>query len=177
MDQYFSLYLEEVTRLPPQSKWLSGKLITIGSEPGSDSPRAIVTGDDTLFATYRWGDAAITKVVTKTSTGVGSRHHTGSGRRARFSARGYPHLIPSKPLSMAGVLRLFAVLCALCFSDGSFAQFLDVSTRQTNSSSLSSIPERSWQTWGPYRPNLYFGVRPQVSETLLMGLMWASVGS
>ncbi|ROW07331.1 hypothetical protein VMCG_03705 [Cytospora schulzeri] len=31
-----------------------------------------------------------------------------------------------------------------------------------------------WQTWGPYRPNLYFGVRPQIPETLLMGLMWAS---
>lgn len=32
----------------------------------------------------------------------------------------------------------------------------------------------SWQTWGPYRPNLYFGVRPQIPETFLMGLMWAS---
>ncbi|KAF2201713.1 glycoside hydrolase [Delitschia confertaspora ATCC 74209] len=29
------------------------------------------------------------------------------------------------------------------------------------------------QRWGPYRPNLYFGVRPQVPDTLLMGLMWA----
>ncbi|RYP63256.1 hypothetical protein DL769_007019 [Monosporascus sp. CRB-8-3] len=26
--------------------------------------------------------------------------------------------------------------------------------------------------WGPYRPNLYFGVRPQVPDTLLMGMMW-----
>lgn len=34
--------------------------------------------------------------------------------------------------------------------------------------------EDSWQTWGPYRPNLYFGVRPQIPETFLMGLMWAS---
>lgn len=31
-----------------------------------------------------------------------------------------------------------------------------------------------WQIWGPYRPNLYFGVRPQIPETLLMGLIWAS---
>lgn len=31
-----------------------------------------------------------------------------------------------------------------------------------------------WQMWGPYRPNLYFGVRPQLPETFLMGLMWAS---
>ncbi|CAH0055870.1 unnamed protein product, partial [Clonostachys solani] len=34
-------------------------------------------------------------------------------------------------------------------------------------------PDGSWQTWGPYRPNLYFGVRPQIPESLLMGLMWA----
>lgn len=26
--------------------------------------------------------------------------------------------------------------------------------------------------WGPYRPNLYFGVRPQVPDTILMGMMW-----
>jgi mannosyl-oligosaccharide glucosidase len=38
----------------------------------------------------------------------------------------------------------------------------------------SNASNASWQTWGPYRPNLYFGVRPQVPETLLMGLMWAS---
>nr|KMM71404.1 Gcs1-prov protein [Coccidioides posadasii RMSCC 3488] len=29
--------------------------------------------------------------------------------------------------------------------------------------------------WGPYRPNLYFGVRPRVPKSLLMGLMWAKV--
>ncbi|KAK1831601.1 glycoside hydrolase [Podospora conica] len=79
---------------------------------------------------------------------------------------------------MAAVLRYLTVLCALYFSDQSSAQFLDVLTRQTSSNSPSvsstSPPEPSWQTWGPYRPNLYFGVRPQVPETLLMGLMWAS---
>lgn len=26
--------------------------------------------------------------------------------------------------------------------------------------------------WGPYRPNLYFGVRPQIPDTILMGMMW-----
>src|SRR5436189_3925298 len=29
--------------------------------------------------------------------------------------------------------------------------------------------------WGPYRPNLYFGVRPRIPKSLLMGLMWAKV--
>lgn len=29
--------------------------------------------------------------------------------------------------------------------------------------------------WGPYRPNLYFGVRPRMAESLMAGLMWAKV--
>ncbi|KAK4442081.1 glycoside hydrolase [Podospora aff. communis PSN243] len=39
---------------------------------------------------------------------------------------------------------------------------------------LGQVAGAAWQKWGPYRPNLYFGVRPQVPETFLMGLMWAS---
>lgn len=31
-----------------------------------------------------------------------------------------------------------------------------------------------WQKWAPYRPGLYFGVRPNIPDTLLMGLMWAN---
>lgn len=26
--------------------------------------------------------------------------------------------------------------------------------------------------WGTYRPNLYFGLRPRVPNTLMTGLMW-----
>lgn len=29
--------------------------------------------------------------------------------------------------------------------------------------------------WGPYRPNLYFGVRPRIPKSLLGGLMWSRV--
>ncbi|KAI0016991.1 glycoside hydrolase family 63 protein [Xylariomycetidae sp. FL0641] len=29
--------------------------------------------------------------------------------------------------------------------------------------------------WGPYRPNLYFGVRPRIPTSLTTGLMWAKV--
>jgi mannosyl-oligosaccharide glucosidase len=29
--------------------------------------------------------------------------------------------------------------------------------------------------WGPYRPNLYFGVRPRIPKSLKAGLMWAKV--
>lgn len=28
--------------------------------------------------------------------------------------------------------------------------------------------------WGPYRPNLYFGVRPRIPKSLLTGLMWVN---
>ncbi|KAI9778325.1 MAG: Processing alpha glucosidase I [Geoglossum umbratile] len=31
--------------------------------------------------------------------------------------------------------------------------------------------------WGPYRPNLYFGTRPRVPNSLLTGLMWSKVES
>jgi len=29
--------------------------------------------------------------------------------------------------------------------------------------------------WGPYRPNLYFGVRPRLPKSLSTGLMWTRV--
>jgi len=29
--------------------------------------------------------------------------------------------------------------------------------------------------WGAYRPNLYFGVKPRIPNSLLTGLMWARV--
>ena len=29
--------------------------------------------------------------------------------------------------------------------------------------------------WGPYRPNLYFGVRPRLPKSLVTGLLWAKV--
>lgn len=29
--------------------------------------------------------------------------------------------------------------------------------------------------WGPYKPNLYFGVRPRVPKSLWTGLMWGRI--
>src|SRR5690242_21796133 len=29
--------------------------------------------------------------------------------------------------------------------------------------------------WGPYRPNLYLGIRPRVPESLVAGLMWGKL--
>ncbi|KAI0202363.1 glycoside hydrolase family 63 protein [Astrocystis sublimbata] len=40
--------------------------------------------------------------------------------------------------------------------------------------SIAARESPQFWTWGPYRPNLYFGLRPQVPETLLVGLMWAN---
>ncbi|KAI3330905.1 glycoside hydrolase family 63 protein [Ustulina deusta] len=59
---------------------------------------------------------------------------------------------------MYRTLQVVLLLCAGYFPSASFPA-------TTNASQL-------W-TWGPYRPNLYFGLRPQIPETLLVGLMWA----
>lgn len=29
--------------------------------------------------------------------------------------------------------------------------------------------------WGPYKPNLYFGVRPRTPKAMWTGLMWAKI--
>jgi len=29
--------------------------------------------------------------------------------------------------------------------------------------------------WGPYRPNLYFGVKPRIPKSMIAGLMWGKV--
>lgn len=28
--------------------------------------------------------------------------------------------------------------------------------------------------WGPYRPNLYVGIRPRIQSSLVAGLMWSN---
>jgi mannosyl-oligosaccharide glucosidase len=48
----------------------------------------------------------------------------------------------------------------------------DVSPGLLNAISAAS---NSSLLWGPYRPNLYFGVRPRLPKSLLTGLLWANV--
>lgn len=36
-------------------------------------------------------------------------------------------------------------------------------------------PNNESLLWGPYRPNLYFGVRPRIPKSLMGGLMWTRV--
>ena len=40
-----------------------------------------------------------------------------------------------------------------------------------------TLPSNDSLLWGPYRPNLYFGIRPQIPETVSMGLMWSNADS
>jgi mannosyl-oligosaccharide glucosidase len=57
------------------------------------------------------------------------------------------------------------LVCALqCTADPS-AQLLTAISAASNASLL----------WGPYRSNLYFGVRPRLPNSLLTGLLWSNV--
>jgi hypothetical protein len=62
------------------------------------------------------------------------------------------------------------VLVALTFL--SQAQFED-----STNILINEVARASNQSllWGPYRPNLYFGVRPRIPKSLLTGLLWAKV--
>lgn len=40
---------------------------------------------------------------------------------------------------------------------------------------VAASPLNESLLWGPYRPNLYFGVRPRIPKSLLTGLMWSKV--
>jgi hypothetical protein len=60
----------------------------------------------------------------------------------------------------------FVSVFILSLSPWSAIALEDFQVVETSNSSL---------LWGPYRPNLYFGVRPRIPQSLLTGLMWAKV--
>lgn len=57
------------------------------------------------------------------------------------------------------------------------------SASATTTETTESVPNYNLSTinpslqWGPYRPSHYLGIRPLVSSSLLMGLMWANASS
>ncbi|KAK5076751.1 Processing alpha glucosidase I [Lithohypha guttulata] len=57
----------------------------------------------------------------------------------------------------------------------SFLQSTVLVAAQEAQSILGSVPSNDSLLWGPYRPNLYFGVRPRIPKSLLTGLMWTNV--
>lgn len=72
-------------------------------------------------------------------------------------------MIQLHPLPILGIL-----LSLLSLTLGEVAQ--EVLTENAKRSNESLL-------WGPYRPNLYFGVRPRIPKSLLTGLLWAKVDS
>ena len=61
---------------------------------------------------------------------------------------------------------LAPLLCAVGSLAGEAVSALSKETAKANNESL---------LWGPYKPNLYFGVRPRLPDTFFAGLMWAKV--
>jgi len=59
---------------------------------------------------------------------------------------------------------LLSVVLELCISFGDAQQEVLSQNRKRSNESL---------LWGPYRPNLYFGVRPRIPKSLTTGLLWA----
>ena len=68
------------------------------------------------------------------------------------------------PFSALGIL---LALFSLVSGEESAQQVLSDNAKVSNDSLL----------WGPYRPNLYFGVRPRIPKSLMTGLIWAKVDS
>ena len=66
---------------------------------------------------------------------------------------------------------LLALLCLV------FAGFARAADDNDASILINEIGRASNQSllWGPYRPNLYFGVRPRIPQSLKAGLLWAKV--
>lgn len=54
---------------------------------------------------------------------------------------------------------------------------LGVSATEQQSDATKEIDRLNNQSllWGPYKPNLYFGVRPRLPEGLWTGLMWSKI--
>lgn len=57
----------------------------------------------------------------------------------------------------------------LCFMSFVFYAFSLVCSTEHGQSAASSVS----LLWGPYRPNVYVGIRPRMPNSLIMGLMWS----
>jgi mannosyl-oligosaccharide glucosidase len=44
----------------------------------------------------------------------------------------------------------------------------------TDAADHSEFPDKASLLWGPYRPNLYMGIRPRIPDSLIAGLMWGT---
>lgn len=62
----------------------------------------------------------------------------------------------------------------MAWKEWALAALLAVSTAAQETSVFTQSSNDSL-LWGPYRPNVYFGVRPRLPKSLTTGLMWARV--
>lgn len=68
-------------------------------------------------------------------------------------------------------MRRFDLLLApLLYAAGSIA-----STGESDLSKETAKANNESLLWGPYKPNLYFGVRPRLPDSFFAGLMWSKV--
>jgi mannosyl-oligosaccharide glucosidase len=82
-------------------------------------------------------------------------------------------LVPQVMQLIMHHLRISSLLTSLLYATGILASqdpndvsvLIKEAARANNESLL----------WGPYKPNLYFGVRPRIANSLAAGLMWAKV--
>lgn len=82
------------------------------------------------------------------------------------------------PISLVAafsVKMLQALPCVASLFAISVLVALSFSSLVTCASAADGAASNRSLLWGPYRPNLYFGVRPRVPNSLLAGLMWAKV--
>jgi mannosyl-oligosaccharide glucosidase len=71
--------------------------------------------------------------------------------------------------------RILSTLLAALLVTGATAE----APSETDSILLNEIARASNQSllWGPYRPNVYFGVKPRIPNSFFAGLMWAGVNN
>jgi mannosyl-oligosaccharide glucosidase len=68
--------------------------------------------------------------------------------------------------TFAAILASFGLLATLCgAAQEDPAILINEIGRASNESLL----------WGPYKPNLYFGVRPKIPKSLAAGFLWVKV--
>ena len=66
--------------------------------------------------------------------------------------------------------KLPVLLAPLLYAVGSTAnEDVSVLSKETAKANNESL------LWGPYKPNLYFGVRPRLPDIFFAGFMWAKV--
>ncbi|KAF9358431.1 Processing alpha glucosidase I [Mortierella sp. AD094] len=53
-----------------------------------------------------------------------------------------------------------------------FLNNIHYSSGSEDISNVASAAQNQSLLWGPYRPNLYFGTRPRLPDTVMTGLMW-----